>query len=546
MVEGKELIGKVQDCLKRTDLADGLLLFVYEDSDPYACRITGLENRTGTAIYIPKEGPSVGITSDWEYASLASTGVLDEVRLYDTSIKEWREDFKELVKPLVRGKRTALNFSTKEAGADFLRHMDYEVLDGIFEETQEPPGDKIPSHLAEMFRKSQENFRKASFVTAEAVWKELGYFETRARPAGGREEASRVRMDQLKKKEGLTIIGGADRANTILLKYVSGVRHANRSAFFVSPDGKANLVVHQSEANLVRKNCFDNTIQYGENEEFWKLLSGLLEHNKKVLYDPSTMTEGNYRLLNDAAAKKLEPTEDILAKMMTVKLPEEIAAVRAGCSLTDKIVAETFGEIKEGMTEKQIYGLLAEKMEKAGVEPSFTPIVAIGKNSGNIHHILPTEEKAESGKNILIDVGVFVDGMTSDKTYNGYFGDVPSADYLKAHETVEMALRAALSKVKAGIAGKEPDKAARDTLKEAGYPDFNHSTGHPLGFEDHDAGIHLRTISEDPLPEEEIVTIEPGIYYTDKWGIRIETDVLVVEDGAELLSPVPELMVKKL
>lgn len=545
MAEGKALVGQIREYLKKTDLADGLLLFVYEDSDPYACRITGLESRTGTVIYVPKEGPSVGITSDWEYASLENTGILDEVHLYDTSIKDWREDFKELVKPLVSGHRTALNFSTKEAGADFLRHMDYEVLDGILEETQEPPGDRIPGHLTERFRKSQEEFRKASFVTAEAMWKELGYFETRPRPAGGGEEASRVRMDQLKKLEGLAIVGGADRANNILLKYVSGVRHAKRAAFFVSPDGKATLVVHKSEASLVRKNRFDSTVQYGENGEFGKLLSGLLERGKKVLYDPSTMTEGNYRLLKDTAAKKLEPAEDTLAKMMTIKLPEEIAAVRAGCSLTDKIVTETFGEIKEGMNEKQIYGLIMEKMEKAGVEPSFTPIVAIGKNSGDIHHILPTGEKAENGKNILIDVGVFVDGMSSDKTYNGCFGE-PVEEYRKAHEAVDKALRAALSKVKAGAKGKRPDRAARAALKEAGYPDFNHSTGHPLGFEDHDAGIHLRTISEDKLPEMEVVTIEPGVYYDETWGVRIETDVLIKKDGAELLSEIPKLMVKKL
>lgn len=546
MVEGKELIGKIHDYLKKTDLADGLLLFVYEDSDPYAVRITGLESRTNTMIYVPREGPSVGITSDWEYASLLNAGVLDEVRAYDTSIKEWREDFKELIKPFVKGKRTALNFSTKEAEADFLRHTDYEFLDEILEKTQEPPVDGIPGYLTEKFRKPQEEFRKVSLVPSEALWRGAGHCETKSRPAGGGEEASRVRVGQLKEAEGLAIVGGADRANDIMLKYVSGVRHAKRAAFFVSPDGEASLVVHQSEAGLVRKNCFDKIIPYVENEEFEKLLSGLFERSKKVLYAPSTVTEGNYRLLNDIAAKKLESAEERLVKIRTTKLPEEIAAVRVGCSLTDKIVAETFDEITGGMTEKEIYGILAGKMKENGAEPSFNPIVAIGKNSGNIHHILPTEKKAENGKNILIDMGVFVDGMSSDKTYNGYFGDVPSADYLKAHETVEKALRAALSKVKSGIAGKGPDRAARDTLKEAGYPDFNHSTGHPLGFEVHDAGIHLRTTSEEPLPENEVLTIEPGIYYESKWGIRIETDVLVTKNGAELLSPVPKLMVKKL
>lgn len=517
--EGKELVGRIREYLKKTDLADGLLIFVEENSDPYAARITGIENSTPTALYIPKDGPSVGITYGMEYESLKNAGVLDEVQSYDKP-----RQFKTLVKRLINGKRTAANFSAKDARADFLTHDYYEWLKKRLEE----PND-------------------GAFVSSEALWKELGYCgddgPEASKLTGSGRDARLARMAQLKEKfDGLVLVGGAGKVNDILLSYISGVKHARRAALVVA-DGTGTLIVHKSEADKILITEFDNVIVYDRNEQFGELLSGGIASQKRKLYNPSTVTEGNYRILSSDGKKPIS-VKSRLSKIRAVKLKSEVDSIRKSCLALDEIVDETFSEISAGDTERKIYDNLLGKIKARGLETDFNPIVAIGKNSSNIHHLLATGEKAENGKNILIDAGVFVDGMASDKTYNGYFGE-PTEDYLKVHEAVDGALRAALSKVKAGVKGKLPDRAARNVVKKSGYPDFKHSTGHPLGFADHDAGTNLRMASEDALPECEVVTVEPGIYLPE-FGIRIETDVLVKKDGAELLSPVPKLMVKKL
>ncbi len=519
--EGKELVGRIREYLKKTDLADGLLVFVEENSDPYAARITGIENSTPTALYIPKNGPSAGITYGMEYESLKNTGVLDDVQSYDKP-----RQFKTLVKRLINGKRTAANFSAKDARADFLTHDYYEWLKKRLEE---------PSN------------KDAAFVSSEAMWKELGYCgdgpEENKLTGSGR-DARLARMVQLKEKfDGLVLVGGAGKVNDILLSYISGVKHARRAALVVA-DGTGTLIVHESESDKISRNEFDNVIVYDRNEQFGELLSGSIAGQKRTLYNPSTVTEGNYRILSSDGKKPIS-VKSRLSKIRAVKLKSEADSIRKSCSALDEIVNETFSEISAGDTERKIYDNLIGKIGSRGLEVDFNPIVAIGKNSSNIHHLLATDEKAENGKNILIDAGVFVDGMASDKTYNGFFGE-PTKDYVEAHDAVEKALLAALSKVKAGVKGKLPDRVARNVLKKSGYPDFEHSTGHSLGFADHDAGTGLRSHAEDALPDGEVVTIEPGIYYENKYGIRIETDVLVTKKGAELLSPVPKLMVKKL
>jgi Xaa-Pro aminopeptidase len=86
------------------------------------------------------------------------------------------------------------------------------------------------------------------------------------------------------------------------------------------------------------------------------------------------------------------------------------------------------------------------------------------------------------------------------------------------------------------MSGKEADALARDLIDARGFgAAFGHSTGHGLGLEVHEAPRLSRTAA-DPLPEDAVVTIEPGVYVTGRGGVRIEDDVHVAADGPVLLS----------
>jgi Xaa-Pro aminopeptidase len=87
--------------------------------------------------------------------------------------------------------------------------------------------------------------------------------------------------------------------------------------------------------------------------------------------------------------------------------------------------------------------------------------------------------------------------------------------------------------------GRQGDALARDLIAERGFADaFGHSLGHGLGLEVHEAP-RLSALAEEPLPEGAVVTVEPGIYFPGWGGVRLEEDVLLRPDGAELLSSGP-------
>lgn len=111
------------------------------------------------------------------------------------------------------------------------------------------------------------------------------------------------------------------------------------------------------------------------------------------------------------------------------------------------------------------------------------------------------------------------------------------------YETVLTAQLTALDAVKAGMSGKALDKIARDIIIEAGYGDnFGHSLGHGVGVEIHESP-YASPSREDILPENSIVTVEPGIYLEGKFGVRIEDFVVVTENGCINMTKAPKELI---
>jgi Xaa-Pro aminopeptidase len=97
-----------------------------------------------------------------------------------------------------------------------------------------------------------------------------------------------------------------------------------------------------------------------------------------------------------------------------------------------------------------------------------------------------------------------------------------------------------LEKVRSGIACSDIDFAVRSVIDESGYGSFfGHGTGHGVGLDVHEAP-RISKRSEMVLETGMVITIEPGIYFPEKWGVRIEDLVLVKQEGCEILSQVPK------
>jgi Xaa-Pro dipeptidase len=139
---------------------------------------------------------------------------------------------------------------------------------------------------------------------------------------------------------------------------------------------------------------------------------------------------------------------------------------------------------------------------------------------------------------LIIDWGARYEGYVSDLTRTFAIESIPES-FDKIAQIVLAANQAARAKAKPGISAKEVDAAARSVIEKGGYgPQFLHRTGHGIGQLEHE-DPYISQVSNTILQPGMLFTTEPGIYLTDKGGVRIEDNVVITESGAATLSNLP-------
>jgi Xaa-Pro aminopeptidase len=215
---------------------------------------------------------------------------------------------------------------------------------------------------------------------------------------------------------------------------------------------------------------------------------------------------------------------------------DEYKRLKASALLNDRAMQAGFAALRVGISELEVAEIIKNCFIEEGATPIFTS-VCFGPNGAFPHHHTGKTQLSENTP-VLIDIGARLDGYPSDMTRVGYFG-VPDEEFEAINQVVERAVQAGLTAARPGVAAKDIDKAARDVITEAGYgPLFAHRTGHGLGIDIHEPP-YLSAASEAILVEGNVFSIEPGIYVSGKFGLRLEEIVIMRADGAEILSELP-------
>lgn len=236
---------------------------------------------------------------------------------------------------------------------------------------------------------------------------------------------------------------------------------------------------------------------------------------------------------------RVQPAERAMIGLRARKLPAEIDAMRRAVQISETALGRVLADVAPGMTEKAVAARLAAVQTELGAAGlSFAPLVQSGPNSANPHGA-SSDRVIEDGDLLLIDFGCLVDGYPSDITRTVVIG-TPSDEIRRIHETVARANAAARAVVRPGVPMRDVDKAARDVIDAAGYGDyFIHRTGHGLGLDVHEPIPQIAANVDDLLEAGMTFTIEPGIYIAGLGGVRIEDNVVVTEDGVEVLTSYP-------
>jgi Xaa-Pro aminopeptidase len=214
--------------------------------------------------------------------------------------------------------------------------------------------------------------------------------------------------------------------------------------------------------------------------------------------------------------------------------------IKKSCLLADRILSEIVNNLKKGKSEIEIAKEIRKlaKANQAGL--AFPSIVAFGRNSATPHHS-PTERKLKIGDIVKIDLGFRVGGFCSDMTRT-FFTALPTAFQKEIYQTVLAAQKLGIRKTKIGISGKDLDKTSRDFLIKKGFgKNFIHSLGHGLGKRIHQ-NPKIGPKSKFILKKGDAITIEPGLYFKNRFGIRIEDTILVGKNEAEILTKFPKKM----
>ncbi len=265
---------------------------------------------------------------------------------------------------------------------------------------------------------------------------------------------------------------------------------------------------------------------------------------RRIGFDPVHVCYALFEQLDKELphAARLVPVSGLVERRRMVKSAEEIARIRRSVETASRAFEETLPLIRPGIRELEVAAELDYRARRLGAErPAFETIVAAGPRSAH-PHARPTANCLGSNQLLLIDMGAMQNGYASDMTRMLHLGR-PGRRVRDLYQAVLEAHQAALEAVRPAATAESVDRAARKSLRKAGLARaFVHSTGHGLGLEVHERP-RLGKGDVTRLEAGMALTIEPGVYFEELGGIRVEDTVIVTPAGCEILTPTPRELV---
>jgi len=351
-----------------------------------------------------------------------------------------------------------------------------------------------------------------------------------------------------------------------ILKLGSNGLASRRWFYFVPAKGVPRKLVHRIEAGML--DSLDGTKNvYSGWEELHKMLPKLLSGSKTIAMQYSPENNIPYIGLVDAGTvelvrklkKKIVSSANLVQKLEASWSYAQLESHLEAGKIVDRVRETAFARaaafVRDGkpISEFELQQWIAEQFRANGLKPEQT-IVAVQPNNGNPHY----EPKAEgsrpirAGDLLLLDMWSKFDRPGSvfyDITWMGYLGNRVPDTYAKIFRIVRQARDNAVEIVKEALAegkaihGWEVDRAARDTIRKAGYAKyFVHRTGHSIGENIHGNGANmdsLETRDDRKIIPHTCFSIEPGIYLPD-FGIRSEVNVYVGDKEARVTGAIQE------
>jgi len=348
---------------------------------------------------------------------------------------------------------------------------------------------------------------------------------------------------------------GANKLDAIMLtagtslNYFTGIRWwggerlfafvlpAKGSAFFVCPYFETD----RSHEQIAKSPLADAEVRYwNEDKSPYRLVAQGLKDlglaTGTLGIDETTPFVFSHGVALAASQARIGSATPVTAGCRMHKSRHEIELMRLAAKITLSAYAAAYNALQEGMTQHDFADLVAAAHRQQGFTGDAE--IQVGEYSALPHGSI-TPQVIRDGTILLMDGGCRVEGYTSDISRTFVIGK-PSDKMRKVFDIVHQAQAAALKTARPGLPAEQVDAAARKVITDAGYGPgykyFTHRLGHGMGMDGHEWPYLVRGDTM-PLQADMTFSDEPGIYIHGEFGVRLEDDMHIIENGAELFTP---------
>ncbi len=361
------------------------------------------------------------------------------------------------------------------------------------------------------------------------------------------EKAKRLMGEQ--KIDAIILAGGTS------LNYFTGIRWGNSERLFavvIPKVGNPYIVTPAFEEDRTREQLVagpmahtDISIYQEDESPFEKVAQGLKDRGiaaGRIGVEETTKFVFADSVGGAAPALHVTSATPITAGCRMIKEAHEVELMRLACQVTLKCYEAVFHALEPGMTQNQVSGLIGAAYGRLGF-PGFAS-VQVGEYTALPHGSI-TPQTIREGTIIMIDDGCTVEGYQSDITRTFVLGKATDK-MKKVFDIVHQAQAAALKAAKPGVPLESVDAAGRKVIVDAGYGPgfkyFTHRLGHGMGMDGHEWPYLVKNNMygwEKALQAQAgmVFSDEPGIYIRGEFGVRLEDDMHITSDGAELFTP---------
>ncbi len=353
-----------------------------------------------------------------------------------------------------------------------------------------------------------------------------------------------ARLDALLERSGADLVGFVPGENMV---YFTGLHfhlserpilglYSRQGLSFIIPELEVTKLDARPELEARR---FMWTDQSGYQVAFDEAVAALAEAGGSYALDGETLRFFEWLALEKAGMSAAGTSDigELFLNMRARKSPQEIANMQHAIDISEAALAATMDWARPGMTEREIADKLSAEMLARGAQGLAFLLVLTGEKSGLPHGNTGDRVWGED-EFLLIDFGARYKDYPADITRTFCAGE-PTPQMRAMYDAVYAANLAARQFARPGVSCEAVDRAARDAIEAAGLGDyFIHRLGHGLGLSVHELP-NMVAGNKQLLEPGMVFTIEPGVYVPGVGGVRIEDNVVVTEDGIDVLTSYP-------